>query len=254
MLSGTGDAGRMQGTLPTLMIRHTLSALFTLVLITAVVRADDPADGSHRAAKPSIVTSPQWGSKPQEIPATRRHTPKWITIHHAGELWNGTKDPAQYVRNMQAWGQKEKHWPDLPYHFLIAPDGRIFEGRQLQYEPDTNTRYSLAGNIGVEMMGNFEVQRPSRQQLESCVKLVAWLGQELHIDAADIRGHKDAAPNQTDCPGKDFYRYLQDGQFKRWVAEAQDGKEPNIDPGPPLDGGPTTPIPTTTVTTQPTTR
>ena len=201
--------------------------------------------------KPPIVAATEWGSKPQPIDDSRKHTPQWITIHHAGEMWLAKKSPEQYVRDMQAWGQREKHWPDLPYHFLIAPDGRIFEGRPLIYQPDTNTKYQLAGNIGVEMMGNFERQRPSPQQIESCAKLTAWLCQELKIDTDHVRGHKDAAPGQTDCPGKDFYRYLQSGQFKQCVKDLLDGKNPKIEPGPPLPDGPTEMIPTTMPSTRP---
>ena len=82
---------------------------------------------------PHYVTREEWGSKPDPIQDSRKHTPAWITIHHAGELWTTDMDPVKSVRNMQAWGktrpQTEKPprntpWPDLPYHFLIAPDGR----------------------------------------------------------------------------------------------------------------------------------
>jgi hypothetical protein len=151
---------------------------------------------------------------------------------------------------MQIWGQTEKHWPDLPYHFLIAPDGRIFEGRPIEYEPDSNTNYSLNGNIGIELFGNFEVQRPSQKQLESCVKLVAWLAQEQKIDLDHIRGHRDAAQGQTVCPGKDFYRYLADGSFRKWVEATMHGQSAEIKPGPALDGGPTEIIPTTVPSSQ----
>jgi cell wall-associated NlpC family hydrolase len=199
---------------------------------------DEPAP-PNRAPKPAVVSARDWGSMPQPIPDSRKHTPKFITIHHAGVLWEAKTTPDKFVKNMQAWGQKDKNWPDLPYHFLIAPDGRIFEGRPLEYEPESNTKYELAGNIGVEMMGNFNAQRPSPQQLESCVALVAWLAQELEIDPMNIRGHKDAAPGQTDCPGTDFYRYLQDGSFNQWVMQTIRRAEANVQPGPPLPGGPT---------------
>lgn len=201
------------------------------------------------------VTRAEWGSKPDPIPDSRKHVPKWVTIHHAGVLWTNTKDPAQFVRDLQAWGKKrpeiEKpprntYWPDLPYHYLIAPDGRIFEGRDVKYEPETNTNYSLAGNIGVELMGNFEEQRPSPQQLDSVVRLTAWLMQKYHIPPEDVRTHRDAAPGQTSCPGRDFYRYFLDGQFKKWVAAVQAGKDPQIDPGPPLPAVP--PGPTELIT------
>lgn len=202
------------------------------------------APSTRPVSPPKIVTTQEWGSVPQPIPDSRRHTPKFITIHHAGVEWKGGRDPADFVRNMQTWGQKEKNWPDLPYHFLIAPDGRIFEGRSLEYEPESNTKYDLQGNIGVEMMGNFEIQRPSLQQLQACTALVAWLCQKYSIPLERIRGHNDAAPRQTTCPGKDFYRYLESGDFRQWVNAIQLGEDPKIAPGEPLKGGPTTQIAT----------
>jgi hypothetical protein len=243
----------------------TLKRMRTLPLVTVILavaaaacvaqqqqqpQTDKPAATSgHVVPKPKTVTREEWGSTPDPIPDSRKHTPEWITIHHAGVVWTNSGDPAVFVRNMQAWGKKrpqlekpprDTFWPDLPYHFLIAPDGRIFEGRPVEYEPETNTKYSVAGNIGVEMMGSFDSQRPSQAQLDSAVRLVAWLSQQHHIDLAHVRGHKDAAVGQTTCPGKDFYRYLEDGQFKRWVAAVQAGQEPNVKMGPPLPGGPTT--------------
>src|SRR5438876_3364600 len=84
------------------------------------------ADATTRPVeKPPIVTREEWGSQPQPIPDSRRHTPKFITIHHAGVDWKAGRDPVAFVRTMQQWGQREKGWPDLAYHFLIAPDGRI---------------------------------------------------------------------------------------------------------------------------------
>jgi N-acetyl-anhydromuramyl-L-alanine amidase AmpD len=107
------------------------------------------------------------------------------------------------------------------------------------YEPDTNTKYPLAGHIGVEMMGDFNKQRPSPQQLESAVRLIAWICDQHQIDVNQIATHKDVAPKQTSCPGSDFYRYMESGEFKQWVTSVLFGKDPKIDPGPPLDGGPT---------------
>jgi N-acetyl-anhydromuramyl-L-alanine amidase AmpD len=103
-------------------------------------------------------------------------------------------------------------------------------------------------------MGNFEAQRPSPEQLQSCVQLVAWLCSDLKIDVDHVRGHQDAAKGQTDCPGRDFYRYLQDGQFKQWVSQALNRQQPDVHPGPPLPNGPTTQISLTAPATAPTTQ
>jgi hypothetical protein len=198
------------------------------------------ADGGA-AVKPAIVSAQEWGSKPEPIPEARRQVPKYITIHHAGVLWKAGDEPGKSLRGLQAFGQKEKKWPDLPYHFLIAPDGRIFAGRPVEYEPETNTTYKTNGHIGVELMGNFEEQRPSREQLESLVKLTAWLAQEYRIELKNIGGHKDRA--QTQCPGKDLYRYFQDGQLMGWIKGAMEGREVKVEPGAALAGGPVEEIP-----------
>jgi hypothetical protein len=216
--------------------------------------ADDGADvpttrPQVKVPKPPMITPEQWGSRPRPIPDSRKQVPRLITIHHAGTFWKPGTDPAAMVRAVQAYGQKEKGWPDLPYHFMIAPDGRIFQARPLQYEPESNTKYPLNGHVGVELMGNFQEQRPSLAQLKSTVALVAWLCQDLHIDPSQIAGHKDRAKGQTVCPGKDFYRYLADGEFVGWVKQTLAGKTPDIKPGPPLPGGPTHVI--DTPTTQP---
>jgi hypothetical protein len=161
-------------------------------------------------------------------------------------LWKAERPPVEFVKGVQSWGQREKGWPDLPYHFLIAPDGTIFEGRPLEYEPDSNTAYELKGNIGVEMMGDFTRQRPSPQQLESCARITAWLCQEYKIAPTrqNVRGHMDAAPKQTACPGRDFQRYLDTQQFHAWVRGLMKGEAVKIQHGPPLPDGPTEPIPT----------
>jgi hypothetical protein len=220
-----------------------------LLLMTLILAAPEAFSAP---AKPALVTRAQWGSKPKPIPDSRRQVPVWITIHHAGEIWKAGQDPADFVRRMQIYGQnrpqtepppRNTYWPDLPYHYLIAPDGRIFEGRPVEYEPESNTAYPLNGNIGVEMMGDFNAQRPSLAQLRSVVKLTAWLAGVHRIGLDHIRTHMDAAPAQTDCPGKDFYRYIADGSFKKWVRQAMENGKPAIEPGPPLPDGPTAPIP-----------
>jgi len=216
-------------------------ALFSLSVFNA-------AQADTVIAKPPVVTRAEWGSKAQQIPQDRKQVPEWVTIHHAGELWHKNEDPAEFVRKMQVWGQnrpklekppRDTYWPDLPYHFLIAPDGRIFEGRPVEYEPESNTKYPLRGNIGIEMMGDFNVQRPTVEQIKACVKLTAWLCDQHKIDLNHVRTHQDAAPNQTDCPGKDFYRYIKGGEFRIWLKETQQGKEPDIKEGAPLPDGPT---------------
>jgi hypothetical protein len=171
------------------------------------------------------------------MPASAYQTPKLITIHHAGELWKPTDDPLRKLRGLQKYGQNQKNWPDLPYHFLISPDGTAYEGRPTRFKPETNTNYDTTGHVGIMLWGNFQDQRVSIEQLTTAVRLTAALCRDLSISPETIAGHKDRA--QTACPGADLYRYIESGLFREWVQTALAGQNPPIALLPPLPGGPT---------------
>ncbi|MFT3785975.1 MAG: peptidoglycan recognition family protein [Tepidisphaeraceae bacterium] len=212
--------------------------------------------GCAAATKPSaapqpaltVVTRDEWGSKPQPMPEAWKQVPKLITIHHAGTLWKPGTDPFNSMRGLQKFSQTEKKWPDVPYHYIIAPDGRVFEGRDWHYQPESNTKYDLSGVLNIELMGNFEEQRVSTEQLRSTVLLIAKLCTDLKLDPATIRGHRDAAPGQTVCPGRDFYRYIADGSIRSWVEQTLRGEVADIVEKPELPDGPTTRISTAPAT------
>ena len=53
------------------------------------------AEDNAVVARPAIVSAEEWGSKPEAIPAERKHVPKYITIHHAGVVYKAGTDPAK---------------------------------------------------------------------------------------------------------------------------------------------------------------
>ena len=55
--------------------------------------------------------------------------------------------------------------------------------------------------IGVCLVGNFDVTRPSDEQVKSLSKLVAFLMRTYKIPAERVVGHSDTG-RATDCPGK----------------------------------------------------
>ncbi len=205
--------------------------------------APRPTEVSYSyVVKPAMVTPEEWGSEPDNMD-DRRHTPKYLTIHHSGVVFKAGTDPAAKVKNLQTWGKAEKGWPDVPYHYLIAPDGTIFEARSTEFAPETNTKYDVSGHIGIDLMGNFEEQRVSKEQLQSLVHLLAWLGNRHSIDLATISGHRDVAPGQTVCPGADLHRYITGGQIYEWAVKFPTGQA-GIELLPPMEDGPTEFVPT----------
>ena len=159
----------------------------------------------------------QWGGTPADASLARKQEITHITLHHQGEPFPQGKDPVQYLRNLQTWSRTTKQWLDIPYHYIIDLDGRIYEGRKIDYAGDTNTEYDPKGHALIEVVGNFEEVEPNQKQLDAVVDLMALLANKYKVSIDAIHGHKDYSA-QTVCPGVNLYRYLQDGYFRRKVA------------------------------------
>ncbi|MDX1972471.1 MAG: peptidoglycan recognition family protein [Candidatus Sumerlaeia bacterium] len=188
--------------------------------------------------RPAMVSPAEWGSEPDSL-VGREHTPTYLTIHHAGVEWKPTDDPVAKLKGLQSWGKRDKSWPDVPYHFLISPDGRIFEGRSIAYEPETNTSFDTNGHVNIHLWGNTDVQRATLAQLESTVAVAAWVSSEYGVSPETLGGHKDrVAAGETSCPGTDVARYIDSGLMKTWVVETLEGKTPEIQLMEPAEGGP----------------
>ena len=172
-----------------------------------------------------VVSRAEWGWQALDriLP---QHSINKITIHHGGEEFAEDKDMIQYLRNLQSWSRSEKKWIDIPYHFMIDLKGNIYEARPINYPGDTNTDYNVTGHALICVVGNYEVQTIKDVQLKSLAKLVAFLKQKYHVELKDIKGHKDYS-NQTVCPGKDLYKYLEDGSFLK-IVEAELSPTANI--------------------------
>ena len=140
-----------------------------------------------------------------------------ITIHHSGDPspMSINDDPVKKLRALQNWGRDEKNWWDVPYHFMIAPNGTIYEGRDYRYMGETNTKYDQNGHLLITMMGNYELQQPTPEALKSMMDIMAWGSATFKVPMDKIYGHCDLT--QTDCPGKYLYQYLSDGTLKKGI-------------------------------------
>jgi hypothetical protein len=166
---------------------------------------------------PAIVTVSGWGGSPADPLKARRHTITHVTLHHQGEPFKAGTDPRQYLRNLQNWSRNSKGWLDIPYHYIIDLEGRVYEGRDIAYAGDTNTEYDPTGHALIEVVGNFEEVEPNQAQLDAVANLMAMLARKYRVPVENIASHRDYSHN-TVCPGANLYRYVQSGYFKEQVA------------------------------------
>ncbi|MGI0106002.1 exo-beta-N-acetylmuramidase NamZ domain-containing protein [Salinimicrobium sp. WS361] len=161
-----------------------------------------------------IITRKEWQANPPKMEVIR-HIPRMITIHHTGTFQNKDRSTSEKLQALQKFsysegalgdGTPKKPWPDVPYHFYIGVDGSVAEGRELEYQGDSNTNYNLNGHALVVVEGNFNQEKINDKQVENLEKLVLAIAEKYKIPAEAISGHKDQA--ETTCPGTDLYRLL----------------------------------------------
>ncbi len=196
--------------------RRTFFAAALAILLLAGCAQPPATKKDPQAFADSIVTRAQWGSVPASAENARKQTIGYITLHHGGVEFARGRDMGQYLRDLQAWSRREKKWIDVPYHYLIDLDGKVYEGRPIEYAGDTNTEYDPAGHALIEVVGNYEEIEPSPAQLQAVADTMAMLAARYRVSTANIRGHRDYS-KQTVCPGRNLYRYLQSGYFREQV-------------------------------------
>ena len=128
---------------------------------------------------------------------------KWIVVHHSASDSGG-------ALVFDEWHRK-RGWDELGYHFVIdngegQPDGRVevgsrwYKQKQGAHAKSKSGEYNERG-IGICLVGNFEKDRPTDEQWNSLVRLVAYLSREFDIPEDRIIGHRDVNDG-TLCPGE----------------------------------------------------
>ncbi len=160
---------------------------------------------------------PRAGWTANEPRSYKQHVLVRITVHHEGTRLEVTDDAAKKIKAIQVWGMgPDRSWVDIPYHFLIAPDGKIYEGRAVTTVGETATEYDPTGHLLITCLGNLEQQEVPSAQLASLIKLIAHACKKYNLSYETITTHRDNS-TQTTCPGKNLYKFFEHGYVKEEV-------------------------------------
>ncbi|MHC4064040.1 MAG: peptidoglycan recognition protein family protein, partial [Planctomycetota bacterium] len=180
---------------------------------------------------PVVQTTPRtvWADADPIADRLTPHTPQYLTIHHAGVKDDGTVPGDEKMRRLLRFSLNDKTWGDVPYHFVIDRQGHVWEGRSVQFAPDTNTGYNVDGHIGICVNGELTSQPLHESQYRSLIDLLAKLSFELDIPDGRIAGHMDYSPGKTDCPGV-LEHYIRDGTILGHVRAVRNGRSFSFEP------------------------
>jgi hypothetical protein len=188
------------------------------VMAQAPTRAVAPP--ASRVAPP--VQRAQANVPREWIPTGRPNNWRWIVIHHS----------ASPVGSVAAFDRahRQNGWDECGYHFVIGNGSNTADG-QVEVGPrwpkqkwgahakTADNRYNEFG-IGICLVGNFEVTRPSARQQQQLARLVAYLMKTYNIPPERVIGHRDT--KATECPGRNMNIALVRRNATQALADAGD--------------------------------
>ena len=145
---------------------------------------------------------------------------RFIIVHNSGTRQGNARIFDYYHRHVRRMRN------GLAYHFVIgngtsSGNGEIEVGDRWRRQINgghVHSDYLNNISLGICLVGDFNRDKPTRAQLDSCEELIRYLRARCgKVDGHDIpvRPHREMNPPRwpTDCPGDDFpYRWF--GQFR----------------------------------------
>lgn len=127
----------------------------------------------------------------------RRSTTSMVVLHHSA-----SRDVP--VADIHAW-HLAKGWAGIGYHFVIRKNGSIERGRPLEMIGAHAGLEVNGHSIGICLTGDFMKEITAAAQIESLIKLLAWLNQTYaasNPQGLDVKLHREVGA--TACPGDMF--------------------------------------------------
>lgn len=136
-----------------------------------------------------------------------------LVVHHTAVKVSGDdRSGPERVRALYQYHAENRGWGDIGYHYLVDEDGQIYEGKSGgDYVVAGHAYCNNVNTIGIALLGNFEVEKPSQEQMQALQWLLDELADRYDIDVDDnatfhgqtfsspIVGHGDLLA--TECPG-----------------------------------------------------
>lgn len=179
---------------------------------------------SEQADKPAVAAKPEqeWGlpsgvqprsrwtrqgvARPREIYSMNGI--RRITVHHDGmpPVWIGSAaDAADRIEVIRRSHVESRGFADIGYHYVIDPQGRVWEGRSVAYQ-GAHVHDNNENNLGILVLGNFERQTPTAAATAALDAFLASQMDRYRVPMGRVKTHREITV--TECPGESLQRYM----------------------------------------------
>lgn len=134
-----------------------------------------------------------------------------VTVHHEGAPAPNTDteptEVARCLRRIQKVHMDQHGAGDIGYHYIVDRAGRLWEGRSVRYQGAHAGGKANRGNVGVMLLGNFDIQQPSWKQKKTLHAFLTLLLGRYGLSGSSLLTHRELRP--TRCPGDHLQRYVE---------------------------------------------
>ncbi|GAB2928141.1 hypothetical protein GCM10027047_26150 [Rhodococcus aerolatus] len=213
-------------------------AATSLVVLDPDDTATPAVVGASAVGRPAIISRTAWGADeslhcqdPEYADAVRA-----AVVHHTadGQVYTAAQS-ASIIRGIYYYHAKTLGWCDIGYHAIVDEFGQIFEGAAGGMDRPLIGAHAggfNTGTVGVVMLGDYQVYRPTDAELDGVARYLAWQASLWSLDPygsvpltsgggvytpypagqvvakPQIMGHRDV--DSTACPGNVGYSFLPD--------------------------------------------
>jgi len=133
-----------------------------------------------------------------------------ITIHHTAmdstDLRSRSDVATMLERIRQEHLRRDSRFIDIGYHYIIDPSGNIWAGRSTNLQ-GAHVKDQNEHNLGICVMGNFEIQKPTRNQLSTLNGFVAEQMRRYNVHSTMLFTHRELGTSA--CPGINLQQIMQ---------------------------------------------
>ncbi len=162
-----------------------------------------------------VIPRGEWAAAPPiEMRAKPMNGVRRITVHHSGIVSGHVRSDSDAARMLESIrrGHVGQQWADIGYHYIIDPQGRVWEGRPIRLQ-GAHVKFNNEHNLGVMVMGNFDVERPTPQAIAALDAFVSQQMQRFNVVLRrsgnmqnGVFTHQELMP--TACPGRNLQTYM----------------------------------------------
>lgn len=162
----------------------------------------------------NLIRRYEWGAMKVDTKKMFPHLPLKVIFHHYGfpedepnihmmPFFEGNRS----LIELQKHNIEKEALCDIKFHYVVAPDGAIYEGRDTAYM-SKHLSFGDAGSIAILVWGNFNRESVPFEVKKSILELLRYLNKRFVTIKMESGIFAHSEKSLTSCPGHNLVNFI----------------------------------------------